>query len=567
MSGSAKPSGVEDTKARSRHLRGEIAADLAGPSAHVSDDTYNLLKFHGTYEQFDRDTATERKQRGEDKDWQFMVRVRAPGGRLTADQYLALDALADQVGDHTLRLTTRQGVQFHGIVKTDLKSTIAEINHALMTTMSACGDVVRNVVTTPAPRRDAVHARLEADARMLSNALLPRSRAYHQIFLNEGETGADETEELYGSTYLPRKFKIGIAHPGDNSIDVLANDLGFVAVFEGDTLRGYNVAVGGGMGMTHGKTTTFPRFGSVIGSVAPDGLLEAARAVIALQRDNGNRSDRKRARLKYVVHDKGEDWVRDTLAAEYGLTLAPALNHPPFSIPELLGWHDQGDGRAWLGLPIAAGRIADRERFTLRTGLREVISRWRPSLVATPQQDLLIADLDPADRTEIEAVLRAHGFRLAEDLTPLDRFAIACVALPTCGQSLAEGERVRAPMVAAVENALRRHGLEQERISFRLSGCANGCARPYGGDIGVVGRLAGHYSLFVGGDFTGTRLSFKLRDRVPEAQVAATLEPLFAAWAQGRRPGEGFGDWATRLGHDALDAVLAAAPVEAIHAA
>ncbi len=563
MPGPAKPSAVEGTKLRSRHLRGAIAADLADTSSpQVSEDSYSLLKFHGTYEQFDRDTATARKQHGEERDWQFMVRVRAPGGRLTADQYLALDALADRVGDHTLRLTTRQGVQFHGIAKSDLRTSIAAVNETLLTTLAACGDVVRNVMTTPAPRRDALHARLEADARMLSSALLPRTRAYHQIFLNEAETGTGEAEDLYGSAYLPRKFKIGNAHPADNTIDVLANDLGFIAIADGDRLRGYNVAVGGGMGMTHGKPQTFPRFASVIGSIAPDSLLEAARAVVALQRDNGNRSDRKRARLKYLVHDHGEAWVRETLAAGYGLALAPPLAHPPFAVPELLGWHDQGDGRVWLGLPIAAGRIEDRAGAWLRTGLREVVARWRPALIATAQQDLLLADLDPAARPEIEAALRSHGFRLAEDLTPLDRYALACVALPTCGQSLAEGERVRAPMVAAMERMLARHGLAQERISFRITGCPNGCARPYGGDVGVVGRMPGHYALFVGGDFAGTRLSFKLRDRVPEREVADTLEPLFATWARERRPGEGFGDWATRQGHDALDRLLVAAPAE-----
>ncbi|WP_048861967.1 NADPH-dependent assimilatory sulfite reductase hemoprotein subunit [Acidisphaera rubrifaciens] len=546
------PSGVERLKESSRHLRGALAEELAAGGTQVTEDGYNLLKFHGSYEQFDRDTATARKQRGEEKEYSFMVRVRMPGGRLTAAQYLAFDALANDRANGTLRITTRQGVQFHGVVKGDLKPAIAEINDTLLTTMAACGDVVRNVMTSPAPVRDAVHARLDQDARLLSAALLPRSRAYHEIFLDEAPTDAPESEPLYGATYLPRKFKIGLAIPQDNTIDVLTNDLGFIAVFEGDTLIGYNLAVGGGLGMTHNRPDTYPRLASVIGSVGPDDLIAAAEAVIALQRDHGDRSDRKRARLKYVVDAHGVDWVRATLADRYGLDLRETLPTPPLAVPDLLGWHDQGDGRWWLGVPVPSGRIADTDTARLRTALREIMRDFAADPVMTPQQDVLLTNIAADERAAVEGVLRAHGVRLDADQTMLERWTLACPALPTCGLALTEAERVRPEIVGALDAVLARHGLSGERISLRITGCPNGCARTYAGDIGLVGRMPGHYAIYVGGDFEGTVLSEKLLDRVKQEDLAATFEPLFAAWAAERTPGEAFGAFCRRVGLETL---------------
>ena len=556
-----KPSEVEGVKLASRHLLGRLAEELAGGGIQVSEEAYNLLKFHGTYEQYDRDTATERKQHGDEKDYSFMVRVRMPGGRLTAAQYLALDALADRYANATLRITTRQGIQFHGVVKGNLKATIAGINHTLLTTQSACGDVVRNVMTSPAPVRDAIHERLEADARMLSARLLPASRAYHQIFLDEpADEPADESakagEPLYGDAYLPRKFKIALAIPSDNTVDVLTNDLALIALHEGDRLIGYNVAVGGGLGMTHNKPRTYPRLASLVGSVGPDDLLRICEAVILLQRDHGNRSDRRRARLKYVVDDMGIEWVRERLAGYFGAPLSPARPMPPLQVPELLGWHEQGDGRWWLGVPVASGRIQDVAGMRLRSALREVVRRFGTDPVMTPQQDILLSNVIPADRSAVDDVLRRHGVAAAEQLTPLARWALACPALPTCGLALTEAERVREPIVEAVEAALRRHGLAGERISLRITGCPNGCTRSYAGDIGLVGRVPGAYAIYVGGDFEGTRLSFRLLERVAEARIAATLEPIFAAFAAERDAGEAFGAFCTRRGSDYLLSLL-----------
>jgi sulfite reductase (ferredoxin) len=553
------PSGVERLKETSDHLRGRLAEELAEGGTQISEDGYNLLKFHGSYEQFDRDTATALKQKGQEKDYSFMVRVRMPGGRITAAQYLALDELANDRANGTLRITTRQGIQFHGIVKGDLKPAIAEINDTLLTTLAACGDVVRNVMTSPAPIRDAVHARLDEDARLLSTALLPQSRAYHEIFLDAAPTGEPEAEPLYGATYLPRKFKIGLAIPSDNTVDVLTNDLGFIAVFEGERLLGYNVAVGGGLGMTHNRADTFPRLADIAGSVGPDDLIRAAEAVIFLQRDHGDRSDRKRARLKYVVADRGIEWVRTTLADRYGLDLRDPLPMPKLEVPDLLGWHEQGDGRLWLGLPVPSGRIADTEGMALRTALRTIVQAHAPGLVMTPQQDVFLTDIEPADRDAITETLRAHGVRLAEDFSLLDRWALACPALPTCGLALTEAERVRPEIVGAVAAALSRQGLSGERISLRITGCPNGCARTYAGDIGLVGRIPGHYAIYVGGDFEGTVLSEKLLDRVRQSDLAAVLEPLFAAFAAGRAPGEAFGAFCRRTGMAALRGIAGVA--------
>jgi sulfite reductase (ferredoxin) len=547
-------SGVEAVKAASNGLRGTISEELRDRSTpQVSEAAYGLLKFHGTYEQYDRDTATALKQAGQEKDWQFMVRARIPAGRLTAAQYLAMDALSDQYGNATLRITTRQTIQFHGVAKHDLRATIAEINAMLLTTLASCGDVVRNVIATPAPVRDAVHRTLQDTAAQLSAALLPRTRAHHAIFVaGEDDAAEAEPEPLYGAAYLPRKFKIGLAHPADNTIDVLANDLGLIAEVVDGQVTGWILCVGGGHGMTHNKPRTYPRLATPVARVRPEDLLRAVQAVVAVERDFGDRKDRRRARLKYVVDDYGLPWIKARIEERFGAPLEDPPALPRLELPELLGWHEQGDGKWWLGVPVPSGRIADDGEVRLRTALREAIGSYGCNPVLTPQQDILLSDVAPADRAGIDRVLREHGVVPAEALTPVARWALACVALPTCGLALAEAERVRAPMVAAIESALERHGLEGERISIRITGCPNGCARPYAGDIGIVGRTPDTYALYVGGDFAGTRLNFQLHERVKQADIADRLEPLFAAFAEARREGEGFGDFCHRLGPNAL---------------
>ena len=551
-----KLSAVETLKSASHGLRGRLAEELAEGGIQVSEDAYNLLKFHGSYEQFDRDTATERKQHGIEKEYQFMLRVRMPGGRLTAAQYLGMDRLADDRANHTLRITTRQGFQFHGILKGDLKTAIAEVNHTMLTTMSACGDVVRNIMASPTPIRDARHARIEADSRLLSEHLKPKSRAYYQIFLDEAPNPeVDEEETLYGPTYLPRKFKIGITTEDDNTIDVLTNDLGIVSHFDGDTLRGYTIAVGGGLGMTHNQPLTYPRLATPIAFVQPDELLRIVEAVIKLQRDHGDRGNRRRARLKYVIDDRGLPWTRATLAEYFG---APLVEPPTLrlQVPDLLGWHEQGDGTWWLGVPVAAGRIADfAGGAELRSAFRTIAQRFNPGFVLTPQQDVLITDIAPDDLEAVAEVLRHHRVTLAEDMSPMAQYALSCPALPTCGLALTEAERMHPEIVGGIDALLAKHGLESRRVSVRITGCPNGCARTYAGDIGIVGRMPGFYAIYVGGDFEGTRLSFKLLEKVPHAAVISSFDPLFAAWARDGQRQEGFGDFCTRMGLEKLIAL------------
>jgi sulfite reductase (ferredoxin) len=548
----AAPSKVELLKAGSRSLRGGLAEGLADGTQSFDEDGYNLLKFHGIYQGYDRDSATELKQKGAAKDYRFMVRARIPGGRLTAAQYLALDAIAGEHANGTLRITTRQSIQFHGVVKSELKATVAAMNKALVTTLAACGDVVRNVTTVPAPIRDAVHARLEDDARRISAHLLPATRAYHEIWLDGEQVAGPDEDALYGSTYLPRKFKIGLAVPGDNSVDVLTNDLSIVALFDGDELKGYNFALGGGLGMTHNKPATYPRLASFVAFVEPADLLDAAAAVVRLHRDHGDRSNRKHARLKYVIAEEGEAWAKARLEAYLGKRLAEPHPMPPFVVVDHLGWHEQGDGKLYLGLPVASGRIADRPGESLRTALREVIGHIGCDPILMPSQDIILSNIDPANRPCIEQALRLHGVIFAEDLKPVRRWSLACPALPSCGLALTEAERIQTPMIDEIEARLARHGLENETLSIRITGCPNGCARPYAGDIGLVGRMPGFFALYVGGDFAGTRLNWRLLDKLAEGAVADTLEPLFALFATARLSGEGFGDFCNRIGREAL---------------
>ncbi len=553
------PSKVELLKEGSRGLRGHLAEGLGDGQPAFDEEGYNLLKFHGVYQGYDRDSATERKQRGAEKLYQMMVRTRLPGGRLTAAQYLALDEIADCFGNGTLRITTRQGIQFHGVLKGDLKATIATINSALMTTIAACGDVVRNVTTVPAPIRDAAHARLESDAKRLSQRMLPASRAYHEIWLDGEKVEGPEEDPLYGTAYLPRKFKIGLAIPEDNSIDVLTNDLAIVALFSGDRLEGYNFALGGSLGMTHNKPKTYPRLATPVAFIAPDDLLDAAAAVVRLHREHGDRSDRKHARLKYLIAEKGEAWAKAQLESYLGKPLEPPRPMPRFAVRDHLGWHEQGDGRLYLGIPVPAGRIADAPGRLLRTALRTVIGRFATDPILLPSQDILLSNIDPAEREEVEASLRGHGVVLADRLTPARRWSLACPALPSCGLALTEAERIQAPLLDEIEARLARYGLLGETLSIRITGCPNGCARPYAGDIGLVGRMPGFFALYVGGDFAGTRLNFPLIDKLAESAVAATLDPLFALFVRARQAGEGFGDFCYRIGREALlDAVAAA---------
>jgi sulfite reductase (ferredoxin) len=554
-----KVSKVEGFKAASHRLRGGIAEELRAPSTAFAESDHQLLKFHGIYQGYDRDSATELKQAGEGKRTEFMARIKAPAGLMSADQYLAVDKLAQAYSQGRLRITTRQGLQFHGVAKRDLWATIHGVNQALLTTFGACGDVARNVTATAAPIEDAVHRRIRADAVKISNALFPQTRAYHEIWVGDEAIQPAPTDEpavdpLYGPTYLPRKFKIGITVPEDNSIEVLTNDLGIIALFDGDVLQGYVFAVGGGLGMTHNKAHTYPRLGSYVAFIEPDDLLDAVKAVLKVHRDWSDRADRKHARLKYVVDAMGLPRVKAEMERHLGKSLEDPRPFPALRIKDHSGWHAQGDGKFYYGLPVLSGRIEDKGKVRMATALRRVLSEVRSRPVFTPSQDVIFADVEAADKARLEAILEEEGVTLPGAETLLRRFALACPALPSCGLALTEAERVLDDILQDIEGVLHRHGLAGERLALRVTGCPNGCARPSVGDIGLVGRIPGHYAIYLGGDFDTTRLNARVFERVPMAEIGRTLEPVFALYAAERNAGEGFGDFCRRWGLDRLAA-------------
>jgi sulfite reductase (ferredoxin) len=544
-------SGVEVQKENSRFLRGTIGDDLARDVDHFTDADKNLLKFHGSYQQEDRDARKMRREGGLGKHYLFMVRCKIPGGRVTADQYLALDELADRYANGTLRVTTRQGFQFHGVLKTNLKATIAGINATLLTTLGACGDVNRNVMACPAPHRhDGVRAQMQATAARLAAHFAPRSGAYHEIWLN-GKPQADgvveQEEPIYGKTYLPRKFKMGLALPDDNCVDVYAQDLGLLAIVERGELVGFNFLVGGGMGMTHGNANTFPHLGRPVCFVPLAGVVEAAEAVVKLFRDHGNRADRKRARIKYLVHDWGVERFREVLSG-YAGPLAPPRPAEVTRTDLHHGWHPQGDGKWYYGISIENGRIKDEGTLRLRSAMRVLVRRFRPDLRLTPGQDVLLCNLPSSALSAVEATLEEHGVTRPDRLSNVQKYSLACPAIPTCGLAITEAERALPKIIDELESLLRELGMAQETLSVRMTGCPNGCARPYQSDIGLVGRSGDKYTVFVGGRVRGDRLNFELKDLVPRGEIVATLRPLLVRFRDERQGDESFGDYCQRVG-------------------
>ncbi len=554
-----KRSGVEITKENSRYLRGTIAETLASDADHLGEGDKNLIKFHGSYQQEDRDARKNRAKTGVGKHYMFMVRCKIPGGKLTADQYLAVDDLATRHANGTLRFTTRQGIQLHGVLKSDLKATIGGINACLLSTLGACGDVERNVMACPAPdRRDSVRGQLQDAADRVAAHLAPRTRAYHEIWLNGEklrEPEEDNVEPIYGKVYLPRKFKTGLGLPEDNCIDVHAQDLGFLAEITNGRVVAYDVLVGGGMGMTHGNEDTFPYVGRPICHVPADEVVATAEAVVRLFRDHGNRGNRKRARIKYLVHDWGVERFREVLAGYLDQPVTPPRGIVVTGFQTHLGTHPQGDGRWYYGVSVENGRVKDEGDFRLRTALRTLASRLRPTLRLTPLQDILLCDLTSDALGEVEHVLRQHGVKLPRELSRLQTLSMSCPAIPTCGLAISESERALPGIIDELEARLRELGLEEELIGVRMTGCPNGCARPYQSEVGIVGRSGDKYTLFVGGHHLGHRLNFEFLDLVPRDRIVAVLAPLLAAFREQRRGAETFGDFCQRLGADALKAL------------
>ncbi|HEY0793157.1 MAG TPA: NADPH-dependent assimilatory sulfite reductase hemoprotein subunit [Chthoniobacterales bacterium] len=533
---------VEDLKAESNGLRGQIQADMGLPAPHVSEEAAQLLKFHGSYQQDDRDQRAARKQQGQDKAWMFMVRSKLPGGALTPEQYLEHDRIAGLFGNQTLRITTRQGFQLHGVLKGNLKNVIHLINESGITTWGACGDVVRNTVAPAAPLKDAAHEDTQRLARELSQRFLARSHAYAEIWLDGVRLGSDpeEADPIYRDRYLPRKFKIGIAIPPRNDVDVYSNDLGFIADVQGGKVAGYTVVAGGGFGMSHGKTETYPMLAQPLFFVARDQAVDAAVAVIAVQREFGNRSDRKRARLKYLIDERGLDWFRGEVLRRFSGPVKQPKAATFDTVGDLLGWHAQGDGRWFRGVWVQEGRIADTETVQYRSAFREIVERFQVPVRLTTNCNLLFQDVRTEDRDEIDAVLGRHAVPMPESLSAVRQTAQACVALPTCGLALAESERVFPSVLDGIDAVLEELALKEEPILIRMTGCPNGCARPYNADLAFVGRAPGKYAFYVGGSIAGDRLAGLHLKTVTLEEIPNRVRELLSDYVRHRSPGETF---------------------------
>ena len=536
----------ERMKYESNYLRGTIAEGLLDriTGAVPSDDDVKLMKFHGIYQQDDRDIRDERRRQKLEPAYQFMIRVRLPGGVCTPAQWLKLDELARDHGGETLRLTTRQTFQFHWVLKDSLRPIIQGLHETLLDTIAACGDDSRGVMSTVDPQSSRFHAEVAAMAKRVSDHVIPKTRAYHEIWYGDERVASSEPEEpFYGRTYMPRKFKIGFALPPSNDIDVYAQDLGFIAIGGSKGLEGFNVVIGGGMGRTDQAPETYPRLASLIGFIPVDRLLACVDGVMAVQRDYGDRKDRMHARFKYTIDDKGLDWVTAEIERHMG---APFEEARPFAFTtngDSFGWNETPDGRHHRTVFIQSGRLT----LKLLDAMRDIARVHKGTFRLTPNQNLIIAGVKAEDKPVIEGILKAYDL-LDETASTLRKNAIACVALPTCGLAMAESERYMPDLLTKIEKIMARHGLSDEAITIRMSGCPNGCSRPYIAEIGLTGRAPGKYNLYLGGGFHGERLNKMVRENVAEPVILEVLEETLGRYARERQIGEHFGDFLIRVG-------------------
>jgi sulfite reductase (NADPH) hemoprotein beta-component len=544
----------EVIKDASNFLRGTIARGLGdGLTGGLAAPDQQLLKFHGMYQQDDRDVRLERQRQRLEPLYSFMVRIRMPGGVCSPAQYLALDRLARQYGGGSLRLTTRQTFQLHTVAKRNLRKTIQGLHEVLIDTVAACGDVNRNVMCNPNPFLSALHGEVYAWSKRLSEHLLPHTRAYHEIWLGDtlvaGGELPDDEEPLYGRRYLPRKFKIAIAVPPSNDVDVFANDLGFIAITEDERLVGFDVAAGGGMGMSHGEKATYPRLADLLGFCPPDQVLAVAEAVMTSQRDFGDRANRKHARLKYTIDDRGLDWFKAEVERRLGHALAPARPFTFHGHGDRYGW-SRGVGDSWhFTLFVPSGRISQRGDRPLLDALREIAQVHDGDFRMTPNQNLMLANVSAGNRQRVDELLARHGMLDGSARTALHLHALACVGLPSCGLAMAESERYLPGLLAKLDPIVQAAGLAQEPIVMRMTGCPNGCARPYLAEIGLVGKNLGKYNLYLGAGPNGERLNKLYREGLTDAEIVATLQPMLERFARERNAGERFGDFVIRAGY------------------
>jgi sulfite reductase (ferredoxin) len=562
-----KLSPMESIKESSNYLKGTIDEEIAEPIDHFNKSNIQLLKFHGSYQQDDRDQRLAAKKTGGGKSFSMMVRLRIPGGRIAPGQMLSMLDLCEELGNSTMKITSRQTIQLHGVVKDQLRPTIKRINDMALSTLAACGDVNRNIMCCPAKRGDSVHAAMEKLTDDLTTELAPQTAAYHQLWLTDDETGeqtlaggSEAVEPLYGPTYLPRKFKIGIALPEDNCIDIYTQDIGFLAVVRDDQVIGYNVLVGGGMGTTPSAKKTYPALGKRMAFVKPEQAIEVAQAILKVQRDNGNREDRKIARMKYLINDWGIDRFRAEVEKYYGEPLADCTEDDVHGFDDHMGWQSQDDGKWSYGLNIENGRLYDDETRQLKGVLRAVCREFNTEIRMTGHQSVIFTDIEEGDKEKLIGMIQQHNVPLTEDTSTARRWSMSCVALPTCGLAITESERRLPTIIDGLEEPLAKLGLSQERFTIRMTGCPNGCARPYNADLALVGKAKDKYTLFAGGGWLGNRLGYIYKDLVTDDSVIDELIGILAAFKAHRDVDESLGDFCTRVGQEDLEVMAAAAP-------
>lgn len=563
MSEESGLSAVEAVKDKSNYLFGTIREDLREGTASFVKENAQLLKFHGTYQQDDREARTSTGEGKSLKEISFMVRTRIPGGKMNVAQLLAHLYMCDEIGNATLKITTRQALQLHGIVKSDLWKCIHRINEIQLSTLAACGDVNRNVMCCPAPYKDPIHITLQKLTDDLAQHLAPRTKAYYEIWVKDPDSGdsqlvggstEEDVEPIYGKHYLPRKFKIAVGLPEDNCVDIYTNDLGFLAIVRDGKVVGYNVLVGGGLGTTPANKKTFPALAKRMAYCTADQAVAVAEAVVKAQRDHGNRADRKIARLKYVIASKGVEWFRERVEEHLGYKLNDCLPDDVHDFDDHIGWFEQGDGLWFYGLNVENGRLFDREERRWKTAFREICHELNPGIRLTPHQSILFTDIKPEHRATLESILKRNGIPLSAEISNVRRWSMACVALPTCSLAITESERVLPSVMDQLEKEIARLGLSSERFTVRMTGCPNGCARPYNADVGLVGKAKGRYTLYLGGTLLGTRLGTIYKDLVPLEQITPTLSPILIAFKQHRAStNETFGDFCHRAGKEQLE--------------
>jgi sulfite reductase (ferredoxin) len=567
-----KTSKLERIKERSNNLREPLASQLLEDTTHFSDEAVQILKFHGSYQQDNRDNRVK----GQEKDYQFMLRTRNPGGYIPAQLYLTLDRLADEYGNHTLRVTTRQGFQIHGILKKNLKTVLAAIVRNMGSTLGACGDLNRNVMVAPAPFKNRPEYEYAWEyAHNIADLLTPQTGAYYEIWLdgekvisgeespivkaarNENKNNTifpSQEEPIYGEHYLPRKFKCSVTVPGDNSIDVYTHDLSLVVITnKKGELEGFNILAGGGLGRTHNNGETFPRLGDEIGYVSKKDVYNLIKAIVATQRDYGDRFNRRHARMKYLLHDWGVDKFRSQVEQYFGKEIKPFKKLPEWKYQDFLGWNEQGDGKLFLGISVENGRVKDEGSFQLKTALRKIVEQFELPMRLTPNHNIIFYEIENQNKGIIEDILHQHGIVTdPEQINPLTRYSMACPSLPTCGLGIAESERALPGILERIQTLLDKLGMGEEKFVIRMTGCPNGCARPYMAELGFVGSATDAYQVWLGGSPDQTQLAEAYTQKLSTEQLEAFLEPLFVYFKQSKISGESFGQFCHRIGFDAL---------------